>query len=92
MMARIFAVVKNDIAVTGFVRSEPVVFIDNPVWDLSTQRADKIRVMLEKEGVKSTRVQRVTGYADRKSAVRNPTAVRNNRVEIVLLRNDLRKN
>jgi chemotaxis protein MotB len=92
MMARIFAVVKNDIAVTGFVRSEPIVFIDNSVWDLSTQRADKIRVMLEKEGIKSTRVQRVTGYADRKSAVRNPMAVRNNRVEIVLLRNDLRKN
>jgi chemotaxis protein MotB len=92
MMARIFSIVKNDVAVTGYVRSEPLVVVDNPVWDLSTQRADQIRKMLEANGVQSSRIQRVTGYADRKPAVRNPMAVRNNRVEIILLRNDFAKN
>lgn len=89
MMGRVLSVVQNEVAVTGYVRSEPLVVVDNPVWDLSTQRADKIRVLLEENGVKPNRIQRVTGYADRKPAVGNPMAVRNNRVEIVLLRDDL---
>lgn len=92
MMGRVLSVVKNDVAVTGYVRSEPLVVVDNPVWDLSTQRADKVRKMLEENGVPSNRIQRVTGYADRKPAVRNPMAARNNRVEIVLLRDDFSKN
>lgn len=89
MMARALSTVKNDIALTGFVRSEPLVVVDNPVWDLSTRRADQVRIMLEGNGVTSARVQRVTGYADRNPALRNPMAVRNNRVEIILLRNKL---
>lgn len=92
MMARALSVVKNDMAVTGYVRSEPLVVVDNPVWDLSTNRADQIRKILEKSGVQPVRVQRVTGYADRQPAVRNPMAARNNRVEIILLRNKVRKN
>ncbi|SEL04591.1 flagellar motor protein MotB [Pacificibacter marinus] len=92
MMARALSVVKNDMAVTGYVRSEPLVVVDNPVWNLSTNRADQIRKILEKSGVQPVRVQRVTGYADRQPAVRNPMAARNNRVEIILLRNKVRKN
>lgn len=92
MMGRVLSVVKNDVAITGYVRSEPLVVVDNPVWDLSTQRADTIRKMLEESGVPSNRIQRVTGYADRKPALRNPMAVRNNRVEIILLRNEFSKN
>lgn len=92
MMGRVLSIVKNEIAVTGYVRSEALVVVDNPVWDLSTQRAGRIRIMLEDNGVQSNRIQRVTGYADRKPAVRNPMAVRNNRVEIILLRNDFSKN
>jgi len=92
MMARALSVVKNDMAVTGYVRSEPLVVVDNPVWDLSTNRADQVRKILEKSGLQPVRVQRVTGYADRQPAVRNPMAARNNRVEIILLRNKVRKN
>jgi chemotaxis protein MotB len=92
MMGRVLSVVKNDVAVTGYVRSEPLVVVDNPVWDLSTQRADTIRKMLEESSVPSNRIQRVTGYADRKPNLRNPMAVRNNRVEIILLRGDFSKN
>jgi len=92
MMGRALSVVKNDVAIAGYVRSEPLVVIDNPVWDLSTQRADTIRKLLEESGVPSNRTQRVTGYADRKPALRNPMAVRNNRIEIILLRNKFSRN
>lgn len=92
MMGRVLSVVKNQIAVTGHVRTEPLVVIDNPVWDLSNQRADKMREMLESSGTSPSRIQRVTGYADRKSAARNPMDVRNNRIEIILLRSDFKKN
>lgn len=86
MLSEVFKIVRNEIAITGYVQSQPLVVADNPVWGLSTQRADQVRLLLEKNGTPAKRIQRVTGYADRKPAVGNPMAVRNNRVEIVLLR------
>ncbi|NIY79336.1 MAG: flagellar motor protein MotB [Rhodobacteraceae bacterium] len=91
MLSEVFKIVRNDIAVSGYVRSQPLVVADNPVWDLSTKRADQVRLLLEKNGTPSARIQRVTGYADRKPAVGNPMAARNNRVEIVLLRKQIKK-
>ncbi|WP_460272871.1 flagellar motor protein MotB [Celeribacter sp. ULVN23_4] len=91
MLSEVFKIVRNDIALSGHVRSVPLVVANNPVWDLSTQRADRVRMMLEQEGTPTNRMQRVTGYADRKPAVDNPMAPRNNRVEIVLLRHQVRK-
>ncbi|WP_417278576.1 OmpA/MotB family protein [Celeribacter sp.] len=91
MLSEVFKIVRNDIAVTGYVRSQPLVVADNPVWDLSTKRADQVRLLLERNGTPTARIQRVTGYADRKPAVGNPMAARNNRVEIVLLRKQIKK-
>lgn len=92
MLSNVFKIVRNDVAVAGYVRAQPVVVVDNPVWDLSTKRADKVRELLEESGMPSKRIQRVTGYADRKQAVGNPMAARNNRVEIVLLRKQAKRN
>ena len=78
--------VQNDLALGGHVRAQPVVLADNPVWDLSAARADRVRRMLEAQGTDATRMRRVTGYADRIPAVDNPMASRNNRIEVVLLR------
>ena len=78
--------VTNNVAIGGHVRSNPIVQTSNPVWDMSAQRATRTRVMLQESGVISERMQRVTGHADREPAHRNPMAMRNNRVEIVLLR------
>jgi chemotaxis protein MotB len=41
---------------------------------------------MSEDGLPEQRFQRVSGYADRKLADDNPMAVRNNRIEIVLLR------
>ena len=76
----------NDIAIGGHVRAQPVVVAENPVWDISAQRASRTRMMLEAYGIGSERMARVTGNADREPAHRNPMVTRNNRIEIVLLR------
>jgi len=86
MVARVTGVVSNDIAIGGHIRSHPVVLADNPVWELSSSRADVTRKLLESGGMKPARIDRVTGHADRKLSSDNPMSERNNRIEIVLLR------
>ncbi|MCG7521695.1 flagellar motor protein MotB [Ruegeria sp. Ofav3-42] len=87
LVARSSDLVKNAIAVEGHVRASPVVLVHNPAWDLSTARAQTIRQMLQDKGVTAQRLDRVTGHADRELSVENPMAVRNNRIEIIFLRN-----
>ncbi|EBA17061.1 chemotaxis protein MotB [Roseobacter sp. SK209-2-6] len=86
MVSRVSATVANEVAVSGHIQSQPVVIAQNPVWGVSHQRADAARTLLESGGMKANRIQRVTGYADRKLAAQNPMSPRNNRVEIILLR------
>ncbi len=88
MLAEVLAISTNEIALNGYVRAHPITLIDNPVWPLSADRAQALRVTLEGQDMPAARMQRVTGYADRKPATTDPTAIRNNRIEIVLLRRD----
>lgn len=88
LLAETLAIARNQIAVNGFVRSFPVTLIRNPVWDLSTTRAQKMRNLIESAGMPTARMQRVTGYADRKPVTPDPMVVRNNRLEVILLRTD----
>lgn len=87
-VAGVFETVKNDIAVAGHVRSRPVVLAANPVWELSTARAQTARRLLEEGGIAPDRLSRVAGHADRAPAVGAPMARRNNRLELILLRSD----
>lgn len=86
MLGGVFGLVKNGIAIDGHVAAQPVVVAENPNWSLSAARADTVRRMLEEGRVAPARVQRVTGHSDRAPAARNPMAVRNNRIELILLR------
>ncbi|MEX0308297.1 MAG: flagellar motor protein MotB [Ruegeria sp.] len=86
LVARSSDLVTNSISVEGHVRSAPVVLAHNPVWDLSTTRAQSIRQLLQNKGVQPKRLDRVTGHADRELSVNNPMAARNDRVEIIFLR------
>jgi len=88
IIVRVSGLVTNDIAISGFVRAHPVVLANNPVWDLSSARADRVRKLMQELGSAPERFQRVTGYADRKPSVRDPMSNRNNRIEVVLLRDD----
>ncbi|RWR08042.1 flagellar motor protein MotB [Paenirhodobacter populi] len=87
MLTRVFSLVGNQVAVNGYVRAYPEVLRVNPTWDLSAARAQVLRERLEAAGFDRKRIQRVTGYADRKPAVPAvPMSVRNNRIEAILLR------
>ncbi len=79
--------VSNGIAVSGHVAAEPVVLASNQTWERSSDRATIMRLLLEEAGIPPNRVRRVASHADREPAVkRNPMAIRNNRLEIILLR------
>ncbi len=47
-----------------------------------------LRARIEAAGLPSVRMERVAGYADRQPATADPMAVRNNRIEVILLRDD----
>ncbi len=87
LVARSSDIVTNAMSVEGHVRASPVVLAKNPVWSVSTARAQIVRQMLQDKGVPAPRLDRVTGHADRELAVKNPMAVRNNRIEVIFLRN-----
>jgi chemotaxis protein MotB len=70
------------------VRSYPITLIDDPTWDLSAARAQAMRSLLEDYNLPTSRIARITGNADRKPATADPMSLRNNRLEIVLLRKD----
>ena len=77
---------RNAVSVEGHVHAYPVVMARNPVWDLSVARAQAMRTLLEDAGVDARRMERVTGHADRRPVVNNPMALRNNRLEVIVLR------
>ena len=45
-----------------------------------------VRNLLEQAGLDARRIQRVSGYADRKQRSGNPMDAANNRIEVILLR------
>ncbi|WP_417806486.1 flagellar motor protein MotB [Thioclava sp.] len=86
MLTRVFGLVKNQVAINGYTRSYPQMLKRDPVWELSSARAQTMRELLEAADFDKIRIQRLTGFADRKPSVKKPMDVRNNRLEIILLR------
>ncbi|SMX23080.1 flagellar motor protein MotB [Boseongicola aestuarii] len=88
-VAEVFRLVSNDIATQTHTAAVPLVSAENHVWEQSSKRADQVRQMLESAGLDPRRMQRVTGFADRRPVTRDPLSIRNNRVEMILLRSRL---
>lgn len=89
ILADIIPIVDNPLAIQAHVRSQPIVVRDNSVWALSTSRAAKMRELLEEDGYDPQKIMRTTGEADRDPATESTTDVRNNRIEIIVLRSDI---
>ncbi len=85
-VAQASLIVQNGIAVEGHVSSEPVVRAQKSAWPLSAKRADRARMLLQTYGVAPDRLLRVTGHADRELKDPDPLGVRNNRLQVILLR------
>ncbi|RUS61068.1 chemotaxis protein MotB [Pseudorhodobacter sp. E13] len=86
LLADVLAITRNTLAVNGHVRSFPITLVENPAWAMSSARAQAMRGLLQEAGIDSERITRISGYADRKPVTANPMAVRNNRLEVILLR------
>ena len=86
IMARLFQSVSNAVSIEGHLSAKSILQVDNPIWELSTGRAAQMRLMLEAGGLNPRRIVRQTGAGDREPAAKDPTAPRNNRLEVVLLR------
>jgi len=86
MITKVFNITSNNLAINGHTRSYPTPLIVNPGWDLSTSQAHRVRKLLDASGFDEKRVERVTGFSDRKQVAVNPMSVRNNRIELILLR------
>lgn len=87
ILGRVSNLVENDVAIEGHLRSGAVVLVDNQNWVQSVARANTLREILESTGFDETRFHRVTGHADRELVASNPMSVRNNRIELIYLRN-----
>jgi chemotaxis protein MotB len=88
LLSEVLGLTANDIAVNGHLRSYPVTLLQNPVWDLSAERAQRLRLLLAAAGLPDQRIERISGFADRKPVTADSAALRNNRMEIILLRED----
>ncbi len=88
VLADVLVATENPLAVGGYVRSYPLMLKANPVWPLSADRALAMRLLLEGDGLADNRFARVTGFADRKPLTPDPSVLRNNRLEVVLLRSN----
>lgn len=88
LLAEVMALATNRIAINSFVKSYPITLVTDPTWDLTTARAQSVRLALEQAELDPKRIVRVTGHADREPVTADPSAIRNNRIELVLLRKD----
>ena len=86
LLAGVLSRVRNDIAISGHVRAYPEALVESPVWTLSDSRAHMTRKLMTEAGFDEHRIERVTGYADRRNRTDNPMAPENNRIEVILLR------
>lgn len=85
-MADLFGTVTNGVAVEAHIAAEPLVRATESGWQRTTERAQMIRALLEGGGLEARRISRVTGHSDRETAAQPPIAPRNDRIEIILLR------
>jgi chemotaxis protein MotB len=86
-IARLSDIVENAVAVGAHLPTRPVVLAEFPAWDISVARAGTVRQMLVSGGLDPARIMRLTGHADRTPALTaDPSALRNDRIEIVFLR------
>ncbi|MEL6639893.1 MAG: chemotaxis protein MotB, partial [Pseudomonadota bacterium] len=90
VLATYLEIVTNPLAIRAHVQAQPIVRVENTVWQLSMDRATVLRELLEDGGYEPAKIVRLAGKADRAPAMpEDPTAVRNNRIEIIVLRSDL---
>ncbi|WP_435547699.1 flagellar motor protein MotB [Desulfobacterium sp. N47] len=79
------AKLKNGIIIEGYTDARPYVSSDYTNWELSTERANSARKVLEESGLRKDQILEVRGFADRKLRLPDkPMDFSNRRVSILL--------
>ena len=84
-ISKVLAGLPNPIVVEGHTDSRPFQGGDKTNWELSAERANAARKILEEDGIDPTRITRVVGYADRKPLEPDrPFSTRNRRISFIV--------
>ncbi len=83
-----FDLVTNNVAIAAHSEAFSPLLIQNPSWTLTTDRAQRTRELIEALGLDRDRISRVTGHGQQQPYLEDPMSVRNNRLEVTLLRSD----
>lgn len=86
ILVDVFSAVTNRISISSHSQAYPSVLINNPAWDETTSRAHIVRDLMDSDGMDAQRFERLTGYGQSKPLLNDPMAIRNNRLEVTLLR------
>jgi len=86
VIAAVTKTVRNKIALTGHSFEQVMDDSENPNWHLSSNRAHMLRRMMLGQGLNGSRIVRVVGQANMNPSFEAVDDVRNNRLEITLLR------
>jgi chemotaxis protein MotB len=79
------ATLENNIIIEGYTDARPYVSSGYSNWDLSTDRANSARKILEDHGLRKNQITQVRGFADRKLRVPDkPLDFSNRRVSILV--------
>lgn len=85
LMAENISNVPNRIAIEGHTDAAPFKGAQTTNWELSTARASAARRELERNGIDTSRIARVVGYADQELYIKeNPRDPRNRRISIII--------
>jgi chemotaxis protein MotB len=85
MIASRLTALQNNIAVEGYTDARPYVSKGYSNWDLSTDRANSARKVLEENGLRRNQIIEVRGFADRKLRLPDkPMDYANRRVSILV--------
>ena len=90
ILVEAFDLVSNKISVAAHSQTFSPLLLDNPSWPLTTDRAQSTRALLQNRGLAQPRVVEVTGHGQQKPLLDDPMSSKNNRLEITLLRSDLK--
>jgi chemotaxis protein MotB len=86
LLAKELAALPNQLLIEGHTDAKPYLGrTEYSNWELSTERANSARRLMEASGLKTGQVVEVRGYADRQLRVQNdPTNPSNRRVSVIV--------
>ena len=85
VIAQELAELDHDVAIEGHTDSRPYASSDRySNWELSSDRANTVRRVMERAGLRGSQVSSVRGFADRQPRVSDPMDARNRRVTILV--------